>query len=113
MADYAMAGDVAAMPHDLDAERSVLGAVMVDNDAWPVAASIVRPEHFFRVAHAQIFQAMQRLADRSTAIDAVTVKDALGSGLEDAGGYVYVAQLLDGVPRATNVEYYARIVVEK
>ena len=71
---------------DLDAERSNLGAIMVDNDSWPIASSIVGGEHFFRLAHTHIFRAMTRLAAQSMAIDIVTVKNALGEDLEECVG---------------------------
>src|SRR5688572_19162953 len=103
------------LPHNLDAERSVLGAILVDNEAFNTAAQIIDPNDFFRDAHRRIFERMIQLNERRDAIDFVTLKEELGRAgdLDAVGGPAYVASLADGVPRATNVEYYARIVKEK
>lgn len=103
------------LPHNLEAERSVLGAILVHNDAFNLAAQIVTDRDFFREAHRRIFDKMIALSERGDAIDFVTLKEELSrSGhLDDVGGPAYIASLSDGVPRATNVEYYARIVKEK
>ena len=104
-----------ALPHNLEAERSVLGAILIHNEAFNFAVEIVGPGDFFRDAHRRIFEKMITLGERSEAIDLVTLKEALAQGgeLEDVGGPAYIASLVDGVPRSTNVEYYARIVKEK
>jgi len=93
----------------------VLGAILIDNDAFNVAASVIDARAFFRDAHRRIFDRMVALSERSQPIDLVTLKDELerAGELDEVGGPAYVASLLDGVPRATNVEYYARIVKEK
>ncbi len=103
------------LPHNLDAERSVLGAVLLDNEAFNTAIAIITPEAFFRDAHRRIFERMVQLTERRSAIDFVTLREELGKAgeLEEVGGAAYLASLVDGVPRATNVEYYARIVREK
>ncbi len=103
------------LPHNLDAERSVLGAILIDNEAFNVAASIIDARAFFRDAHRRVFDRMIALSERSQPIDLVTLKEELDrSGeLEEVGGPAYIASLVDGVPRATNVEYYAKIVKEK
>ena len=103
------------LPHNLEAERSVLGAILIQNSTYNVAAELVRPEDFYRDAHRRIFVRIIDLAERGEAVDVVTLKEALGrSGdLEAVGGPAYVASLVDGVPRATNVEHYATIVKEK
>lgn len=103
------------LPHNLEAERSVLGAILIDNDTYSLAAAVVTPEAFFRDAHRRIYDKMTALAERSQPIDLVTLKEELerGGDLEEVGGPAYVASLLDGVPRSTNVEYYAKIVKEK
>jgi replicative DNA helicase len=104
-----------ALPQNLEAERSVLGAILIDNTAIAVAARLVGPQSFFRDAHRRIFEKMIVLAERSEAIDLVTLKEALAQAgeLDQIGGPAYIASLVDGVPRSTNVEYYARIVKEK
>ncbi len=104
-----------ALPHNLEAERSVLGAILIHNEAFNYAAQIVRPEDFFRLGHRRIFDKMIALGEKGGAIDTVTLKEALSQAgeLDDVGGPAYIAGLVDGVPRSTNVEYYARIVKEK
>jgi replicative DNA helicase len=115
MADTAVAVAERTLPHNLEAERSVLGAILVHNDAFNLAAEVIDSRDFYRDAHKRIFDKMVALNERNQAIDFVTLKEELGrSGdLDHVGGPAYVASLADGVPRATNVEYYARIVKEK
>src|SRR4029453_5699588 len=104
-----------ALPHNLEAERSVFGAVLIHNEAFNHAVEIVAPGDFFRDAHRRIFEKMIVLGDRSEAIDLVTLKEALAQAgeLDQVGGPAYIASLVDGVPRSTNIEYYARIGKEK
>ncbi|MEY4095349.1 MAG: Replicative helicase, partial [Acidobacteriota bacterium] len=103
------------LPHNLEAERSVLGAILIDNEAMNVAAAVIDPKAFFRDAHRRIFERMSDLSERSQPIDLVTLKEELDrtGELEEVGGPAYIASLVDGVPRSTNVEYYAQIVKEK
>jgi replicative DNA helicase len=103
------------LPHNLEAERSVLGAILIHNDAFNLAAEIISGADFYRDAHRRIFERMTSLSERNEAVDFVTLREALARGgeLDEVGGPAYVASLADGVPRATNVEYYARIVKEK
>ena len=103
------------LPHNLEAECSVLGAILVHNDAFNLAAQTIDAHDFFRDAHRRIFDKMVALNERGHAIDFVTLKEELqrAGELDDVGGPAYIASLADGVPRATNVEYYARIVKEK
>jgi replicative DNA helicase len=115
MADTAVAAAERTLPHNLEAERSVLGAILVHNDAFNEAAQVIDAQDFYRDAHRRIFDSMVALNERHQAIDFVTLKEELSRGgdLDEVGGPAYVASLADGVPRATNVEYYARIVKEK
>jgi replicative DNA helicase len=103
------------LPHNLEAERSVLGAILVHNDAFNTAAQVIDGRDFYRDAHRRIFDRMVTLSERNEAIDFVTLKEELSRGgdLDHVGGPAYIASLVDGVPRATNIEYYARIVKEK
>lgn len=103
------------LPHNLDAERSVIGAVLIDNEALPFASAVINSGSFFRDAHTRIWRHIGHLSERREAIDTVTLKDSLvkSGELEEVGGPGYIGSLIDGVPRATNVEYYARIVKEK
>ncbi len=103
------------LPHNLDAERSVLGAILLDNHTLNIAVEKLKPEDFFLDQHRRVFQQMIALGETQQAIDLVTLTDQLhrSGELEAAGGAAYLAQLVDGVPRVTNVEHYARIVKEK
>jgi replicative DNA helicase len=111
--------DVAApertLPHNLDAEKSVLGAILIQNEAFNHAAELIDSNDFFRGAHARIFEKMVVLSERGDAIDFITLKEELSKSgeIEEVGGPAYLASLADGVPRSANVEYYARIVKEK
>jgi replicative DNA helicase len=115
LADTAVAALERTLPHNLEAERSVLGAILVHNDAFNLAAQVVDSSDFYRDAHRRIFECMIALNERNQAIDFVTLKEALSrtGDIDEVGGPAYVASLADGVPRATNVEFYARIVKEK
>jgi replicative DNA helicase len=103
------------LPHNHEAERTVLGAVLVDNAAFNSAAELLTRDDFYREAHRRIFEAMAALAERSQPIDLVTLKDELnrGAALEAVGGAAYLGSLLDGVPRITSVEPWSRIIKEK
>ncbi len=103
------------LPHNLEAERSILGAVLLDNFALNAAIEKIRSEDFFLPQHRQIFERMVQLGEKQQAIDPVTLMEDLSrrGELEAAGGAAYISQLADGLPRVTNVEHYARIVKEK
>jgi replicative DNA helicase len=103
------------LPHNLEAERSVLGAILLHNEAFNHAAEVIDAADFYRDAHRRIFDKMVRLSERGGAIDLVTLKEELGrSGeLDEVGGPAYITALVDGVPRSMNVEHYARIIKEK
>src|SRR5262245_58469723 len=94
------------LPHNLEAERSVLGAVLLRNDVINHAVELVKPHDFFRDAHRIIFDKMVALSEHGRAIDLVTLKEELSrSGqLDEVGGPAYITSLVDGLPRATNVE---------
>ncbi|MEE9292854.1 MAG: replicative DNA helicase [Acidobacteriota bacterium] len=113
-----MPGDITldkSIPQNLDAERSVLGAILVENAAINRAQEILKEDDFYREPHRKLFKVMSGLSEKSSAIDAVTVKDELRrrGDLETVGGPAYIASLLDDVPRSANIEYYAKIVKEK
>jgi replicative DNA helicase len=103
------------LPHNLEAERSILGAVLLDNHALNAAVETLRSEDFFLSQNRLIFERMIQLGEKQQPIDTVTlVEELVRKGqLEAAGGISYVSQLMDGLPRVTNVEHYARIVKEK
>ena len=104
-----------ALPHSEEAERSVLGAVLVDNTQFERAQEILRSSSFYSPRHQKIFSALEDLVEAGTALDVITLKAALerAGRLEEIGGPAYLAELLEGVPRSANVEHYARIVKEK
>jgi replicative DNA helicase len=103
------------LPHNLDAERSVLGAILLDNQAINPAAETLTPEDFYGEAHRLIFEAMVTLSEDNSPIDAVTLAEQLrrGDHIERAGGDQYLSSLVDGLPRALNIGQYARIVKDK
>jgi len=104
-----------SLPHADEAERSVLAAVLLDNEQFHRAQEVLTHEAFYSSRHQRIFQALERLAEKQRAFDLVTLKDelAVAGDLEKCGGASYLAALLDGVPRSGNVEHYAKIVREK
>lgn len=102
------------LPHSLDAERAVLGAIILNNAAFDLVPSL-RPEHFYRRVNGQVFEAMTTLLNRPHgAADFVLLREELArvGALEDVGAG-YLAGLVDGVPKSTNVAYYAGIVESK
>lgn len=103
------------LPHSLEAERSVLGAILIDNDVYATAAAVLEPQHFFRDAHRRIFARLGHLGEQSRPMDLVTLHEELDrvGELDEVGGTAYLSTLIDGVPHATNIEFYARIVKEK
>jgi replicative DNA helicase len=115
MPDTAVATAERTLPHNLEAEKSVLGAILIQNEAFNHAAELIDAKDFFRNAHSRIFEKMVVLSERGDAIDFVTLKEELSKTgeLDTVGGPAYIASLADGVPRSANVEYYARIVKEK
>ncbi len=101
-------------PHNLDAEQSVLGAMLESRDAISAAREILKPDDFYKPAHVEIYEAICALHDRSEAADAITVVDELGrrGTLEQIGGRPYIMGLLQAYPTASAAGHYARIVEE-
>ncbi|MCH8900013.1 MAG: hypothetical protein IH942_05905, partial [Acidobacteria bacterium] len=101
-------------PHSVEAEESVLGAVLLSAEATNIALEKLHGEDFYRPAHQQVFEAVQRLFDENEPIDAVTVSEVLrrDGSLELMGGIDFLTRLLDAVPTTSNIEYYADIVEE-
>ncbi|MGH9494658.1 MAG: replicative DNA helicase, partial [Candidatus Sulfotelmatobacter sp.] len=93
----------------------ILGAVLLDNHALNAAVEQLRSEDFFLPQNRHIFERMVQLGEKQQAIDTITLMEELArsGALEAAGGVAYLSQLADGLPRATNVDHYARIVKEK
>ena len=100
------------MPHNVEAERAILGAVLLGNHSLNAAAQVLASEDFFSDANRLIYEAMAWLSERSKAIDMVTLREELvrRDVLERAGGAAYISSLSDGIPEAANVDQYARIV---
>lgn len=103
------------LPQNLEAERSVLGAILLDPSSLSFVVPILGENDFFPDTHRRIFRAMMELFQRSAEIDILTLKEELDRAgtVDQAGGTAYLSALLDGVPEVANVEHYARIVKEK
>jgi replicative DNA helicase len=103
------------LPSNLEAERSILGAILLDDKAVLSVFENIRPQDFYLESHRRVFEKMVLLMNTSRPIDLVTLKDELqrANELESVGGAAYLASLTDGLPRALNIEHYARIVREK
>jgi replicative DNA helicase len=102
-------------PQNLEAESSVLGGILLDNEAINQVLELLRPEDFYRESHRKIYRAMIELSDRSEPVDLITLSDCLTArgDIDAVGGSAYLASLADFVPSAANISYYARIVREK
>jgi replicative DNA helicase len=102
-------------PHSLEAEMSVLGAMMLSPDAIGLCIQYLDPDAFYRAEHRVLFRCLVDLYDRNEPIDLVSMKEALGQRgeLEDVGGEDYLVTLADATPTVANAEYYAKVVKEK
>src|SRR5712691_3642704 len=105
----------APLPQNTEAERSILGAILLDNTVLNATIEKLRPEDGCHEHHRRIYLQMIALGEAQQAIDLVTLTDQLHrrGELEASGGSAYLAQLMDGRSRVANVEHYARIVKEK
>lgn len=102
-------------PQNLEGEMSVLGGVLLENDALNKAVEVLRPDDFYRDAHRKIFQGLISLSEKGEPADLVTLTAALQTEgvLDEVGGSAYLATLVDYVPTAANIAYYCRMVKEK
>ncbi|MCT4595437.1 MAG: replicative DNA helicase [Anaeromicrobium sp.] len=102
-------------PHNMDAEQSVLGSMILDKEAIITVAEILRWDDFYRESHGQIYGAILELYKKDEPVDLVTLSEALiqRNMLDAIGGITYLTSLSDAVPTTTNVKYYAQIVEEK
>ncbi len=102
-------------PHSVEAEQSVLGGLMLANDAWDRVADLVSEGDFYRPEHRIIFRHMAKLVETGQPIDVVTMADALANAdeLERVGGIVYLAELVKDTPSAANIRAYATAVRER
>jgi len=107
-------GGASVPPHNVEAEESVLGAVMMSAEAANIALERLSAEDFYRPAHQHVFEAITGLFDANQPIDAITVADALrrAGTLDRIGGVPFLTRVLDTVPTTSNVDYYAEIVAE-
>ena len=103
-------------PHNLDAEKAVLGSILRDNATYPaILRHLPSPDQFYADAHRKIYRAIQELHLRRQPVDLVTLGEQLHADrvVEDLGGYGYLTQIFDGTPVTVHAVYYARIVREK
>jgi len=102
-------------PQNIEAEESVLGALMIDKDSIIKIADVLTPEDFYKPAHDKIYETILRLYERREPIDilSVTAKLKESGSLQDIGGSSYLSKLIDSVPTSSHIEYYAKIVREK
>jgi replicative DNA helicase len=98
---------------NLDAERTCLGSVLLDNSNLPVLEGMLKPEHFSDQGHRSIYAAMLAMGMAGRHIELVTLKDELGQHLELVGGSEYLADILHGLPRVANIEPTAEIVLSR
>jgi replicative DNA helicase len=105
----------APLPNNVDAERSVLGAILLDPSAAMKAFSVLKGDEFFLDGHRVIFSALRVMIGEGIPADLVPLTDLIyrQKNLERVGGAGYLASLADGMPKVSNVEHYARIVKEK
>lgn len=102
-------------PQNLDAEQSVLGAILIDSEAIQRVLEVVMPDYFYKNAHQIIYQTMLDLITKAEPVDLVTLSEKLriNNDLERVGGMTYLTDLVDVVSTSANIEYYAKIVEEK
>ena len=102
-------------PFNIEAEISVLGSMLLDNEAINLVTELLRTDNFYKTSHQYIFDTIVNLYSKNNAVDLVILKDELKkqSLLEKVGGAEYLMELEESVPLASNVEYYAKIVREK
>lgn len=102
-------------PSAIDLEEAVLGAIMLEKDAFSKVYTILKPESFFKESHQKIYQAIQRLFEANSGIDLLTVTEKLRENgwIEEVGGPYYITQLTSKVASAAHIEYHARIIAQK
>ncbi|RLA38886.1 MAG: replicative DNA helicase, partial [Gammaproteobacteria bacterium] len=103
------------LPHSIEAEQAVLGALMLANDAFDSVASLITEEDFYGQDHRLIFETMKELADKDQPLDPITLSEALKSLhlLEEAGGDSYLVNIARNTPSSENIRAYAQIILER
>ncbi len=104
-----------APPHSIEAEQSVLGGLMLDNNAWDVVSEVCLEQHFYTGGHRMMFRTMQKLIDQGRPIDVVTLSEELDrtGELERAGGLEYLVDLARNTPSTSNIRAYSEIVRDR
>ena len=104
-----------SLPHNIDAEKSLLGAILVNNENYYRVVEFLRPEDFYFDSHRVIFRHMLELMEKSQTVNLITIQESLmrASSLESAGGVMYLAGLLEGIPHLVNTDSYIKIIQEK
>jgi replicative DNA helicase len=99
-------------PHDIDAEKSVLGSLLIDKDSIVKVVEFLKPKHFYRNAHEKIYEAILTLYEKREPADLVTVPNQLKKmkEIENIGGVTYLTELVNSVPTAANIEAYAHLI---
>ena len=102
-------------PYSIEAERSVIGGLMLDPQAWEKVSEVVMADDFYRPEHRAIFSVIARLADDTEPADVVTISERLDKRgeLEDVGGIAYLIEMVEATPSAANIASYAEIVRER
>jgi replicative DNA helicase len=102
-------------PQNVEAEQSILGAILIDNEALPKALEVIDPDDFYKQSHRKIFQAMIELFEKSEPIDLITLTDNMKrqEELDAVGGVSYLSSLVNMVPTAANIKYHSKIIREK
>jgi replicative DNA helicase len=106
---------IKAPPHSLEAEQSVLGGLMLDNNAWDTVSEVLVVDNFYRQEHRKIFRTMSKLVNDGNPIDVVTLSEELDrtAELESAGGLDYLVELAKNTPSASNIRAYSEIVRDR
>jgi replicative DNA helicase len=99
-------------PHDVDAEKSVLGSLLIDKDSIVKVVEFLKPKHFYKNAHEKIYEAILILYEKREPADLITVPNQLKKmkELDNIGGVSYLTELVNSVPTSANIESYARLI---
>ncbi len=102
-------------PQSAEAEKTILGGILLNNKNLNVVLSIISPEDFYKDSNRKIIEKIISLVDKGKPVDVVTLSEELQKegALEEVGGASYVSSLMDGVPKSLNIEFYAQIIKEK